>query len=603
MSVISALAAWFERNPVRVLLIPVLFLIIFYVLPLAIVVVTSVLSTGDFTLSAYVKLLNSSTFIYTILRTIRLSLLVTLFCLVLGYPYPYALTKVDGLSRRLLIFAVLLPFFTSILVRSYAWVSILGPSGPVNQLLINAGIIQAPISLVYNEIGALIGMTQVQLPLMILTLYGAMRRIDSDLMRAAEILGAHRLVAFLKIYLPLSWPGVVSGLGLVFTTTLGFYVTPALLGGPSNYMVTQSIYLQLNQLADFGGTAAQATVLLLIVLMLLFLLRHAISLRESRAVGERSSSLHWLAMSSGPEYLASRLGHAADWVLATLRVLRFSIVAFSVVFLSVTLVAVILLGLSSDDYLRLPPTGYSLRWVKAYLGDPQWVSSTYFSLWISVLGALLGVILGSLGAYGMVRWEHRTKSTTEIFLISPMIIPSFVIALALYFVFVKLGVLNNPLTYVFTYGVFNFPTAFLVMYAAFQRFDFSLVQAGAILGATPFSIWRRIVIPILLPSFLTAWVFSFLSAFDDLVGALFFSSGGNYTLTMRMWADIRFEISPKVAAVAVVFFTIALVVFVVLSIVGFVRQRLARRALLRLDLVRPNHDTHVIAPGGYKNAI
>lgn len=599
MSVLSTPAAWFERNPVRILLIPVTFLMLFYVIPLGIVVVVSLYSSGNLSIEAYIKLLNSRSFLDTLLRTLRLSLLVTFFSLVFGYPYAYILTKVDGLARRLLVFAVLLPFFTSILVRSYAWVSILSTNGPLNQLLIRSGLVNGPVSLVYNEVGALIGMTQIQLPLMILTLYGAMSRIDTDLMRAAEILGAHRLVAFLKIYLPLSWPGVVSGLGLVFTTTLGFYVTPALLGGPSNYMVTQSIYLQLNKLADFEGTAAQATVLLLIVLMLLFLLRHAISLGQDRAAGGRKSGPHWLAMSSVPEYLVRRLGRAADWLLVALRVLQVSTVSVSVVFLSVTLVAVMLLGLSSDDYLRLPPTGYSLRWVQAYLSDPEWVDSTYFSLRISVLGAFLAVILGSIGAYAMARWEHRAKSTAEIFLISPMIIPSFVIALALYFIFIKLGWLNSPFAYIFTYGVFNFPTAFLVAYAAFQRFDFSLVQAGAILGATPFSIWRRIVVPILLPSLLTAWVFSFLGSFDDLVGALFFSSGGNYTLTMRMWSDIRFEISPKVAAVAVVFFTIALSVFVLLSIAALVRRRLSRAASSGSALLQHDQQEQMLTSGVY----
>ncbi|KKA07177.1 hypothetical protein VP03_31770 [Sinorhizobium meliloti] len=607
MSFLLLPLTWLERNPIRVLLIPVTFLVLFYVVPLLGVVVVSLFPGGNFSLAAYGRLLDSSTFFYTIVRTVRLSLVVSIICLVFGFPFAYLLTKVGDLTRRLLIFAVMVPFFTSVLIRSYAWVSILGLSGPLNKLLVKSGIVDTPLSLVYNEVGALIGMTQIQLPLMVLTLYGALRRIDTDLMRAAEILGAHRLVAFIKIYLPLSWPGVVSGLGLVFTSTLGFYVTPALLGGPSDAMVTQSIYVQLNTLGDFSGTAAQATVLLLIVLLLLFLMRRGLGATpysDSTSLKGETSSGTKLWMSSAPEYLVRRLGKGSDWLLGVLRVLNYAMVILSIAFLSVTLFAVIPIGLSSDDFLRLPPTGYSLRWVEAYLDNTEWLTSTYFSIWISLGGAVLATMLASIAAYAMARWESRSNAAIEIFFVSPMIVPHFVIALALYFMFIKLDWLGSPVTYVLTYGVFCFPSVFLVMYAAFQRFDFSLVQAGANLGAGPFSIWQRIVIPILLPSFLSGGMFAFLIGFDDLVGGLFFSTGGKYTLPMRMWADIRNEISPMIAAVAVVFFAIASSVVLALSLVRLVLRLLrGPRTLVNTSPILSGSQGNVHASRGCQNAI
>jgi ABC-type spermidine/putrescine transport system permease subunit II len=160
-----------------------------------------------------------------------------------------------------------------------------------------------------------------------------------------------------------------------------------------------------------------------------------------------------------------------------------------------------------------------------------------------------------------------------------MIVPNFVVALALYFIFIKLGLIGSYITYVLAYGVFAFPVVFLVMYAAFQRFDFSLIQAGANLGAAPLSIWRRIVVPILLPSFLSAAVFAFLTAFDDLIVALFFSTAGKYTLPMRMWADIRNEISPQIAAVAVIFFALALAASAVFALGRFLRRRRSNHPL------------------------
>jgi putative spermidine/putrescine transport system permease protein len=582
---LAAPLLWLEQNPARVLLLPVGFLILFYVLPLLGVMLVSVFPGGEFSFEAYEKLFQNGAFFSVILRTIRLSLIVSIICLILGYPYAYLLTKVGDGTRRILILAVMLPFFTSILIRSYAWVAILGARGPVNKLLVQSGLIDSPMQLVYNEIGALIGMSQIQLPLMILTLYGAMRRIDPDLMRAAEGLGAHRLVALLKVFLPLTWPGVLSGLGLVFTSTLGFYVTPAMLGGPSEYMVTQSINVQLSSLGDFSGAAAQATVLLLIVLVLLYLLRHVFAALGGNPEDNDSGSVdrHRPAgstLSTIPEAIVRSLGRGADWLYIGLRTLLYLVVLLTVVFLTVTMVAVIPLGFSSDSFLRLPPSGYSLRWVQAYLGDDQWLESTYFSIWISICGAIVATVLASIAAYAMTRWEsRRAKPAVEIFLISPMIVPNFVVALALYFIFIKLGLIGSYITYVLAYGVFAFPVVFLVMYAAFQRFDFSLIQAGANLGAAPLSIWRRIVVPILLPSFLSAAVFAFLTAFDDLIVALFFSTAGKYTLPMRMWADIRNEISPQIAAVAVIFFALALAASAVFALGRFLRRRRSNHPL------------------------
>src|SRR4030095_12197510 len=146
----------------------------------------------------------------------------------------------------------------------------------------------------------------------------------------------------------------------------------------------------------------------------------------------------------------------------------------------------------------------------------------------------------------------------EIFFLSPMIVPQFVVALAMYFIIAKLRLVGNPLTFIVAYAVFGFPLVFLIMYATFQRFDHSLVQAATILGARPLYTWRRVVVPILAPSFMSALFFAFLVAFDDLVVGLFFSTAESYTLPMRMWDDIRLEISPRIAAVAVVFFLAAI---------------------------------------------
>jgi putative spermidine/putrescine transport system permease protein len=593
---ITSVALWVEQNQTRVLLLPVAFLTLFYVVPLLGIALLSLMPGNGLSFEKYIELASDGTFLLIVWRTIWLSLLVSLLCLILGYPYAYVLNKAKPIGRRFLILAVLAPFFTSILIRSYAWVAILGARGPVNALLLRLGIIDSPLTLVYNEFGALVGMVQIQLPLMILTLYGAMRRIETDLTRAAESLGAHPITTLCKVFIPLSLPGIISGLCLIFTSTLGFYVTPELLGSPREYVVTQSIYVRMNSLNDFSGAAAQAVVLLVFITLLLFLLRRFLGTigdaeRPELTEGGRPSSR---LPSRFPELIILKLGRWADALYLIARGFVALEVTLVVVVLTATMVAVIPLGFSRDPYLRLPPTGYSLRWIIAYLTNDDWLSSTFFSLWISISSACIATLIGAIAAYAMARWESRRKRSLELFFISPMIVPQFIVALALYFIFIKLHMIGSPATYLIAYAVFAFPYVFLVMYAAFQRFEFSLVQSGAILGATPIAIWRRIVLPILLPSFLSAGLFAFLTAFDDLIVALFFSTAGQYTLPMRMWADIRAEISPQIAAVAVVFLAVALIGTLV---VGVVRKLIRRRRIrnrmkdklidLSIDMVDP----------------
>jgi putative spermidine/putrescine transport system permease protein len=562
---VRALSHWFERKPFRLLLIPMIFLAVAYVVPLALILFNSLSAGGELSLDRYREYFSSTAFLLIIWRTIRISAIATLLALLLGYPYAYMLLKLPGRWRALFAFIAIAPFFTSILIRSYAWVAVLGDNGLINNLLIRIGLIAEPIQLVYNETGTLIGMTQVQLPLMIFTLYGTMRRIDPTLTRAAESLGAHPLTGFFKIFLPLSLPGIASGCALVFTSSLGFYVTPALLGGPGQFVATQSIYQQVAAVGDLNAAATQASVLLILVLLLIVLLRQSLVRSGPRAgaaipAASRSSSYRITFLSYLPEAVFRRIGPGMRVVSATARGLLIASFAFTAILLVAPLAIVFPLAFSDQPYLSFPPSGFSLRWIEAYVTDEGWRESTYFSAWISLSAGLLATVVGSVAAYAMNRWSSAGKSFVEIFFLSPMIVPQFVVALAMYFIIAKLRLVGNPLTFIVAYAVFGFPLVFLIMYATFQRFDHSLVQAAAILGARPLYIWRRVAVPILAPSFMSALFFAFLVAFDDLVVGLFFSTAESYTLPMRMWDDIRLEISPRIAAVAVVFFVAAIAI-------------------------------------------
>lgn len=195
-------------------------------------------------------------------NTVVISGSVTLICLVCGYPLAYSIAQAGSRLRRLLIFAVLIPFWSSILVRTFAWMVLLQRRGLINNTLVGLGITETPITMVHNRIGVLVGMVHILLPFMVLPLYAVMVRIDRTYSQAAASLGASPVRNFYRIYLPLSRPGVVNGVVLVFVMGLGYFITPALLGGAGDAMIAQLIE---QQVADFGewGVAGALSVILM----------------------------------------------------------------------------------------------------------------------------------------------------------------------------------------------------------------------------------------------------------------------------------------------------------------------------------------------------
>jgi putative spermidine/putrescine transport system permease protein len=196
-------------------------------------------------------------------NTVVVSGTVTIVCLLLGYPLAYTIANAGPRLRRLLIFAVLIPFWTSLLVRTFAWMVLLQQKGLINQTLLQLGLIERPLTLIYNRIGVIVGMVHILLPFMILPLYSVLTRIDPTYSSAAASLGAPPVSNFLRVYLPLSLPGVLTGTVLVFVIGLGYYITPALLGGPGDTMIAQLIEAQVAEFGRWGLAGALALILLL----------------------------------------------------------------------------------------------------------------------------------------------------------------------------------------------------------------------------------------------------------------------------------------------------------------------------------------------------
>ncbi|RLM18907.1 polyamine ABC transporter substrate-binding protein [Brenneria alni] len=211
---------------------------------------------------------DQSLYVDVLIRTLLMAGVVTLLCVGLGYPLAYWLAKQPANRANLLLILVLLPFWTSLIVRTASWIVLLQSGGLINRTLINFGIIDQPLVLVFNRIGVYISMTHILLPFFILPLYAVMKGISPNYVRAAVSLGAHPFIAFWRVYVPQTYAGVTAGALLVFMMAIGYYITPALLGGPSDQMLSYFVAFFTNTTMNWGMAAALGTQLLVIVTLL-----------------------------------------------------------------------------------------------------------------------------------------------------------------------------------------------------------------------------------------------------------------------------------------------------------------------------------------------
>jgi len=261
-----------------------LFMLVFYALPVASMLMRSV-SDPTWSLAHYGELAGDPVFIKVFWNTLQTSLIVTGSALLLGYPVAYTLTFAPPRRANLLLVLVITPFWISILGRSFTWMVLLQRAGVVNQVLLALHLVRAPVPLVYNLLGVYIGMIHILLPFMILSLYAVMRAIEPSLLRAAENLGASDWQTFRRVFFPLSLPGVAAGSLILFVVGLGFFITPALLGGGKVTTVAMLIEAYIHQAFDWG--LASALALVLIAATVLVLVAYNRLLTVDRMLGAR----------------------------------------------------------------------------------------------------------------------------------------------------------------------------------------------------------------------------------------------------------------------------------------------------------------------------
>ena len=235
-------------------------------------------AAGELSMENYARIFESALYRRTFVVTLQISIAVTVICILLGYPLCYWLTKVSDKTAAILMVFVLVPFWTSVLVRTYAWLVLLQRHGVINSSMMSMGIIDEPLQLAHNLTGSIIGMVHIMLPFLVLPLYATMRTVDTDLVRAAVGLGSSPRGAFWRVFFPMSMPGLFAGIVLVFILSLGFFVTPALLGGGRVQMLAQRIESTITIYSNWGAASALGVVLLLMALAMIWLMNRAFGL-------------------------------------------------------------------------------------------------------------------------------------------------------------------------------------------------------------------------------------------------------------------------------------------------------------------------------------
>ncbi len=274
-----------KRKGRYLLFIPCIVLVAYFmIVPLVEIIIPTFTNTKDGMFSAYKEFFTDSYMMSIFLRTIKISVISSVICMIIGVPVSYYISRVSKKIRGLFIALTVFPILTNSVVRSFAWMSILGKNGVINNLLMKLNIINEPLSLLYTEGAIIVGTVYIFLPLMIISLVGVMENIDNDLLEAAESLGANKLKSFFKVVFPLSLPGLIVGTVLVFTGSLTAYTTPQLLGGNKNTVLATLIYQKTMTLGDWQGAAVVATIMIAVTLIVIKGINFIASTLDKRGV-------------------------------------------------------------------------------------------------------------------------------------------------------------------------------------------------------------------------------------------------------------------------------------------------------------------------------
>jgi putative spermidine/putrescine transport system permease protein len=559
-------SAWLLFLPALAVLAPC------FLLPVGKLLLTSFGRDG-WSLSFYAQALTNPTSTTILLRTIVLAGEVTAFTTLIGYPVAYMIYRTPAGPQKLLILLLVLPLWISVLVRSFAFIVLLGRDGVLNHAAMLLGLENHPTQMLFNRFSVVVGFIHVMIPLFVFPVLSVMKRIPPGLMATGMSLGARRSAAFWLIFFPLSLPGVASGAILVFVLSIGFLVTPTLLGGLGDTTYVMLIKQEVDTLMNWPLAAAMSVILMSVTLTLVIVFGRFLRLANdsadhSRPVVKRSGAVLALATEILGRYSAlrqrARAVDNAGWFVRVWTIL-------TLIFLLGPIVILFPLGLDGASYLQFPPPSLSFRWYANYFARDDWTAATKISFEVAFFVMLTATFLGTAAAIAARRTPGIAAKLVLSLVICPIFIPTVVTAVAIYFEFVVFHLIGSVLGMVLAHTVIAVPIVVIIVSGALTRANIGPERAALSLGAGPIRAFLATTLVAIRPSILTAALFAFLCSFDENIIALFIS-GTNPTLPKRMWDAVSLEVDPTLAAISSML--ILLSIAIVLS-VEFIRRRMS----------------------------
>ncbi len=533
------------------------FLALVFVLPVSIIVVQGLWSSqGGLTVEYLHRLAQAPVYARVMWRTLEISAYVTLACLLLGYPLAYAIHRSRRGARTALYTLVLLPFWTSFMVKTFAWMVILGRNGPLNALLIALMGPQAARNLLFDTGAVLIGMVHGLLPFAVLAILPVLDALDGRLVVAAHSLGAGPLRSFVRVTLPLSTPGIAAAALMTFVTSLGFFIVPALLGGPQQTMTANLIIELVLDLLNWPLAGAAALCLLLVVGLWFALYVRAFGVeslvgRARNRMRRRATRLGGSRWSGTALRWAEQALHRWPWLNPGH--LTLPMAWGTALFLALPILFLIPVSFGNSGIIDWPPKGFSWQWYQA-LDTPNWREAAWRSFSVALATGALSLCLGFPAARWFVSHAGRWRGLSLGFMITPMVVPRVILAIGLFYLLSQVRWISPWLALVLGHSVIALPFVLMTLVAVLQGYDERLDAAAAVCGASPWQRLRRVTLPLLAPGLVSAYLFAFITSLDELTIALFLTGGLGSTIPKQMWDEASIKVSPTLAAASTVLF-------------------------------------------------
>ena len=541
-----------------------LFLAVFFVWPVAQLLGLSAVDpdSGALSASSYQRIAATDVYLRVLGITFRIAGWTALWSLLVAYPLAYWLARLPDMFRGRMLLFVMVPFWTSYLVKTFAWMLILGRTGVINSLLTGAGVADQPLSLINNQFGVMVGMVHAMVPLAVMTMLPVMTGIDRRLVQAAQTLGAAPVRAFWLVYFKLSLPGVAAAGLLVFISSLGFFIVPAFLGGRQETMLAQLIITQVQELLNWSFAGALSAMMLAAALVSCVVYDRVFGLSTiaggAAQVGTGRIRDLGLAILSVVAGAAAKLADVVRAVLGKTICARLlpGFCWLVIAFLVLPTLLVIPIAFTSSQFLQFPPPGYGLSWFETYFSSPLWIQATIRSFIVAFVTALAATAIGGFTALALANSRTRWGGLIFAFFLAPMIVPRIVIAVGLFYLFARMGLIATDVGLVIGHTVLAIPFTLVTIAAVLKTYDQRLDQAAATLGANRVRTLTGITIPLVKGGLVAAFLFAFITSFDELTIAIFVSGGIKTTLPKQMWDDMILQLNPTLAAVSVVVFVV-----------------------------------------------